>query len=265
MSSALGDRVPFLARLEPAARQELLALGVPQPLPDDTVVLHEGEPSRHVLLVLDGWLKVTATSANGHEALLALRGPGDVVGELAAIDGRPRSARVTTLGPVRVVTVRSEDFVAHLETRPKVAVVLLGLLADRLRTGDRKRLESAAHRVDERLARLLLDLAEQHGQETPEGIALRVPLSQRELAGCVGASREAVARALEKLRKRGAILTMRRRIVVTRPEVLRQTASSVQSVTDAVRRPSSSAGARRSTMDGTPGARGGSGTPDQFR
>lgn len=259
ISAALGDRVPYLARLEDGPRDDLLSLGLPQSLPPNTVVLHEGEPSSHVLLVLSGWLKVTASSANGHEALLGLRGPGDVVGELAAVDGSLRSARVSTLYAVQLVAVRSADFLRFLERHPRAAIALLGVVADRLRAADRNRLEAAAHTVPERLARLLLDLAEQHGAEEPEGIAITVPLSQRELAGSVGASREAVARVLRDFRERGAVTTRRRLVVVLRPQVLRRVAGSVHTVTDPPGTATSRAVFPPATMGVTPGARAVSG------
>src|SRR4051794_17374000 len=92
---SLDDRVPFLARLESEARSALLSLGHELSYAPRTVRLHQSEPSSHVLIVTHGWTKVTAAAANGYEALLALRGPGDIVGESAALTGRPRSATVT--------------------------------------------------------------------------------------------------------------------------------------------------------------------------
>lgn len=251
----LGDRVPYLARLDEPARDELRSLGLPQSVAADTVVLHEGEPSTHILLVIDGWLRVTASSANGHEGLLALRGPGEVVGELAAIDGRTRSARVSTMSAARLLAVRSADFRAFLERTPGAALALVAVLAERLRIADRRRLEAAAHTVPERLARLLLDLAEQHGTERPDGTVIAIGLSQRELAGSVGASREAVARVLKDLRDRAVVTTDRRSVVVRRPEVLRRIAGSVHSVTDPPRRPSPRGEEDRRSMGDTSGAR----------
>lgn len=70
-----------------------------------SVLVHQDEPSTHVVIILAGWTKVTRSTANGYEALLALRGPGDVVGEGSAVSGRPRSATVTTLGKVEAVTL----------------------------------------------------------------------------------------------------------------------------------------------------------------
>ncbi|MFI0154179.1 Crp/Fnr family transcriptional regulator [Streptomyces lydicus] len=220
------DRVPYLARLAEDSRKALLGAGRELRYPARTVVLRKGEPSSHVLLVLDGWLKVTDDSQNGHEALLALRGPGDIVGESAALQGASRSAFVTALEPVRAVAVAAERFTAFLDEHPVAARRLMSVITDRLRAGDRKRLELAACGVKERLARLLLELAEWHGERVAEGILVRVPLTQQELAGSVGASREAVTRLLRELRERGVVTTRRRALVVVRPEVLRRIGGS---------------------------------------
>lgn len=224
---SLGDRVPFLARLEKPDRAALLELGRPLRYAARDVLIHQDEPSAHVLLVLNGWMKVTAAAVNGYEALLALRGPGDIVGESAAISGRPRSATVTSLEQVEAVAIDQDRFTGYLRRTPQVSFQLLGLVTDRLRAGDRRRLEFAALTVRERLVALLLELARTHGRRTTEGIALSVPLSQQELAGSVGASREAVTKLLSELRRRGAIITRRRGIVIVRPELLRRTRSAV--------------------------------------
>lgn len=222
----LDDQVPYLARLESGSRKELLALGVELRYPARTVVLRQDEPSSHVFFILDGWLKVTADSESGHEALLALRGPGDVVGESAALHGASRSASVSTLEPVRAVVVAADRFTAFLEAWPETGRQLMAVITERLRAGDRKRLEYAACSVKQRLARLLLELAESHGSRTDEGIVVTVPLTQQELAGSVGSSREAVARLLRELRDRGAVTTRRRSLVVVRPDVLRRIGGS---------------------------------------
>lgn len=220
----LDDRVPFLARLERADRSALLALGSTLPFTARAPLIHQHEPSSHILLILHGWTKVTASAANGYEALLALRGPGDIVGESAALTGRPRSATVTALEPVRAVAVQVQQFTGFLARSPAVSLALLGLTSDRTRAADRRRLEFASMTVRERFAALLLDLARTHGRRTDEGIELAVPLSKQELAGSVGASREMVQRLLKELRNREAVATGRRELVILRPDVLRKIA-----------------------------------------
>ncbi|MFJ8035471.1 MULTISPECIES: Crp/Fnr family transcriptional regulator [unclassified Streptomyces] len=220
----LDDRVPFLARLERADRAALLALGHGLDFAPRAVLLRQREPSAHVLFVVDGWTKVTAAAANGYEALLALRGPGDVIGESAALTGRTRSATVTALEQVRAVAVQRERFTQFLADSPAVSFALLGLTSDRTRAADRRRLEFASLSVRERFATLLLDLARTHGRRTGDGVELAVPLSKQELAGSVGASREAVQRLLKDLREREVVRTGRRALVIVRPDVLRRIA-----------------------------------------
>lgn len=218
----MDDRVPFLARLEAVDRTALLGLGRPLVFPTRTVIIHQHEPSSHVLFLVRGWTKITASAANGYVALLALRGPGDIIGESAALTGRPRSATVTTLEPVQAVALERRIFRAFLKDSPAAALVLLGLTADRNRAADRRRLEFASMSVRERLAVLLLELTRTHGHHTLEGIELTVSLSKQELAGGVGASREMVQRLLREWRNRGVLVTGRRTLLILRPDVLRQ-------------------------------------------
>ncbi|MEW1861544.1 Crp/Fnr family transcriptional regulator [Streptomyces sp. NPDC088194] len=220
--STLDDRIPFLARLEQDDRVALLALGRPLVYPARSTLVHQDEPAAHVLLVLTGWTKVTRSAVNGYQALLALRGPGDIVGEASAVSGRPRSATVTALEEVNAVTVERDRFLAQLAASPAIALKLLGLTADRTRASDRRRVEFGALGVRERLAILLLELARTHGTQVPEGLRLTTGLSQHDLAGSVGASREAVARLLKDLRQRGIVRTSRRSLIIVRPEQLRR-------------------------------------------
>ncbi|MFH8488014.1 Crp/Fnr family transcriptional regulator [Streptomyces longisporoflavus] len=228
----LDDRVPFLARLENEERSALLSLGHELSFAPRIQLLHQNEPSSHVLLIVHGWTKVTAAAANGYEALLALRGPGDIIGESAALTGRPRSATVTALEAVRAVAVEHDRFTDFLGRSPAVSFALLGLTSDRTRAADRRRLEFASMSVRERFAALLLDLARTHGRRTDEGIELAVPLSKQELAGSVGASREMVQRLLKELRDRDAVATGRRALVIMRPDLLRRIARTERPVRD---------------------------------
>jgi CRP-like cAMP-binding protein len=221
-SYSLDDQVPYLLRLDDVSRKEALSLGVELNYPARSVVMREGEPSTHVLLVRQGWLKVTALSINGHEALLALRGPGDIVGESAALDGTSRTVTVTTLEPVLARNVPADAFSRFLDNRPHAMRQLLALTTDRWRSSDRQRLEQAATTVRQRLARLLLELADIHGSQEAAGVVIRVPLTQQELAGSVGSSREAVTRLLKEFREKGWVRSNARQYVVLRADVLRR-------------------------------------------
>jgi CRP/FNR family transcriptional regulator, cyclic AMP receptor protein len=232
--SSAGEQVPecFLARLQPTDRGFLLGGCAPRRFPANAVLFHHGDLSDFVVFLISGWVKVSTDSLNGHEALLAIRGPGDVLGELAAIDGRPRSATVRTLTPARVAVLPADRLVSRLRQRPDIALALLKDVADRLRDSDVRRLGFGAHTVPERLAAYLLELAQRHGTAVAGGTEIDMPLSQRELAGAIGASREAIARCLRILRERRVVVTRRRRVVILQPQVLRSMGMNVHIDTD---------------------------------
>lgn len=129
--------------------------------------------SRPTCRKVRGWTEVTASAANGYEALLAPRGPGDIVGESAALTGRVRSATVTALEPVEAVAVEHDRFRELPAASSQVALRLLGLTADRTRAADRRRLEFASMSVRERFAVLLLDPARTHERRNSPGGAPR--------------------------------------------------------------------------------------------
>ncbi|RBM06915.1 Crp/Fnr family transcriptional regulator [Streptomyces sp. PT12] len=221
------DGAPFLARLEPKDADALRALGHRVQYRPRDVVLRQDDPSAHALILEKGWTKVTVSAANGYEALLALRGPGDLIGESAGFSEQFRAATVTALEEVTAVTIERETFIRFVRSTAQVAYQLAHLASDRQRTGDRRRLELAALDVRQRLAVVLLELAAKHGRPTAEGIEITIPLSQQELAGAVGSSREAVSRLYRELRGRGIIRTGRRAIVILQHERLRRIASVV--------------------------------------
>ena len=158
------------------------------------------------------------------EIVLAVRGPGALLGELSAIDGLPRSASVAALEPVVAHVMHVEAFRDFLDSHAHVAVALLHLVVERLRDADRKRAEFAAYDTSARVAQRIVELAERFGEPDAQGTRITVALSQDELAGWVGASREAVAKALRALRDNGQLATGRRTMTVLDLDGLRRRA-----------------------------------------
>jgi CRP-like cAMP-binding protein len=212
----------FLAALDEPERSDLLARGGRRRYRRGATVFHEGGGSDEIVVVLSGRVKVSTVTADGKEVVLAFRGPGDLLGELSAIDGDARSATVGALEPVEAAVVAANDFRAFLSAHPRVAILLLEMLARRLRDADRKRVEFGAHDTLGRVAARLVELAERYGQPVTEGVRITLPLSQEELAGWTGSSREAVGKALHALRGLGWVRTERRRITVLEMEPLRR-------------------------------------------
>jgi CRP/FNR family cyclic AMP-dependent transcriptional regulator len=144
-----------------------------------------------------------------------------VLGDLAAMHGRPRTATVSALADVQVVRLASVRFVSVLHERPGIAVAMVKQMAGRLREAEAARVDFATLGVDQRVAAYLRRLADQHGVPGRDGVVISMPLTQQDIANRVGASRRAVARSMALLRERRIVCTARRRIVLTQPDVLR--------------------------------------------
>jgi CRP/FNR family transcriptional regulator, cyclic AMP receptor protein len=215
----------FLAKLDDAEREALLALGIVRTFPRGAALMFQGEREDRTTMLLEGRVKVTRIDEHGHEALLSIRDPGDLLGELAFIDGDVRVATVVALEPVRALVASARDLRRHLETTPRVAVVLLEIVAGRFRDSTIKRSQFGTADTMGRLAARILELAERYGEPSAEGVSLTSPLSQEDLAAWTGASRAGVADALRAMRDLGWLQTNRRTIVVRDVDALRARAA----------------------------------------
>lgn len=186
------------------------------------VMLREGATDGSVLALCEGRAKVTVLTPGGREVLLAVKGPGELLGEYAALDGRPRAATVTAMEPTVTRVMTAAEFNRLLDDRPRVAVAMLRQLAAQLRQAGRDSVVRDDADVGTRVARRLVDLASRYGEFNGAAIAISLTLTQDDLASWVGATREATNRALGKLRADGCVTTGRQRIVVTDLAALRR-------------------------------------------
>ncbi len=214
--------VGFLSVLDPEQSEALRDHGIVRSFRKGQAIFHQGGSSDRVVVLLKGRVKVSTLTEEGKEIVLAFRGPGDLLGELSALDGEARSASVETIEPVEALAVPASDFRSFLIAHPEVALLLLRMLSRRLRDADRKRVEYGAHDTVGRVSARLVELAERYGEPVKRGVQIGLPISQEELAGWTGASREAVSKALQTLRKVGWVVTERRRITVLDLESLRR-------------------------------------------
>ena len=203
----------FLASLSVEDADALRTAGIRRTYGANVALLHQADEAGPVVVLLGGRAKITFTGA-GREAIFGVVGPGELVGELAAIEDSPRSTTVTTLERVDALVIPRSDFLALLDRRPRIALVILRMVARRLRYADAQRAEFATLDVSGRLAQRLLELCERFGTPQERGIEIRLPLSQEELASWVGASREAVSKAFLLLRTLNIVETGRRRVTV---------------------------------------------------
>jgi CRP/FNR family transcriptional regulator, cyclic AMP receptor protein len=204
----------FLAVLGDRERRALEERGRGVRLEAGERLLQQGQVGDSVAIIAKGRAKVSYTTREGRELVLRFCGPGELVGELAVLDQRPRLSSVTALEPMEVLLVPARDFVALLGNMPGLALELSRMLSRRFRDADLKRVEFGASDTVGRVAARLVELAESHGNPTEEGILITLPISQDELGAWTGASRAGVAAALRTLRELGWIATERRRLTV---------------------------------------------------
>jgi CRP/FNR family transcriptional regulator, cyclic AMP receptor protein len=220
---------PFLDALTGQARQDVLAMGTERRFAAQEPLLRESDNGTHVLILIEGWAVVsTATDRASARLILALRGPGELVGEMAVLDGAPRSATVMALGLVRAVVITGDRFRRFIARNPQANGLLMTQLVARLRTSDDERRLLASMTVLQRVAARLLEFAglppnqpaPRRAGRPADGDAVLVDLSQHDLAAAVGATREAVAKALRLLRDARVVSTGQRRIHLVDQTVL---------------------------------------------
>ncbi|MFT9669354.1 Crp/Fnr family transcriptional regulator [Streptomyces rhizosphaericola] len=222
------DEVPFWRSLGEADRSALLQAGTVRAVARDEILVRQEESSDHLLIVLQGCVKVLSDSASGYRAVLALRGRGDLLGEQAGADGRCRSATLKAVLPGQVLVVPLDRFRELAAQRAGIARARDRVLSGRLREADRKRL-STSEPVPERLAALLLELGERFGRKDvrPGEICIELHLSQEDLAGLVLSSLRTVSRVLEVWRRQMVVSTGRQSLRILDKERLQAMADGL--------------------------------------
>jgi CRP/FNR family transcriptional regulator, cyclic AMP receptor protein len=213
---------PFLSQLTQEEVAELRSRAVTRHFARGATIMHQGEEPGRVLVLERGRAKVTVVTEDGSEVILAFREPGDMIGELSALGGARRVATVRAIEELDALAIAARDFDAYLEAQPRVALVILRVVIERLRDADRSQVEFAAHHTLSRVAGRLVELAERFGEPGDGGVLITLPISQEELASWSGASREATSKALRDLRELGAVETRRRNITVRDVDLLKR-------------------------------------------
>jgi CRP/FNR family transcriptional regulator, cyclic AMP receptor protein len=222
----------FLGSLAADERAALGEIGHARSYRRGDRMIMEGDRNDITFLVLEGRVRVFTGTPEGTEVTLCVRGPGDLIGEMSALDpGCHRSANVVALEAVRCRVIAARELLAFLEAHPRSTLALLRLVISRLRGADRRRTEFGPYDATRRLARVLIEAADEAQANTaarsgkPDrgagGVQLGLALSQHELSGLIGASRESVARGMAELRRRGLVATGRRSVTIVDADGLR--------------------------------------------
>lgn len=222
MSAAtpLGDALaatPFFAGLDAAVRERVAAGMRSRRFRRGEVIFHVGDPGDALFIIISGQVKISLPSETGDEAILTTLRAGDVFGELALLDGAPRSASATALGPTETVVLPRDRFRELIATEAGVRDALLASIAGELRRLTTHVEELHFLDITGRLAARLVRLAQDDGAAagSGEGIRLRRTLTQGDLAAMVGCTRQSVNKLLGQFTDDGLVRIDREGIVIT--------------------------------------------------
>ncbi|MGD0993366.1 MAG: Crp/Fnr family transcriptional regulator [Gemmatimonadales bacterium] len=214
-------KVPLFSDLSEAELARFAEVTREREYPKNSVILFEDDPGDALYIVSAGQVKVVLIGEDGREVILSVLGDGDFFGEMALIDDEPRSAHVIAMRDSQLLVLRRDDFQAQLVAQPKIGLKLLRVLVQRLRRADEKIGGLVLLDVNGRVARLLLDMADEGG-----GPKITRRLTHHTIAQMIGSSRETVSRAMRELVDRGLIEVTRREISIRNREGLGQLAGS---------------------------------------
>jgi len=194
-------------------------------LPEKKEVYRRGEAGKEMCIVLSGGVKVSTLSADGKEIIFDLLSEGDFFGELSLLDGKPRTATVTTLVPSVLVILERDFLMSFLEDNPTTAIRLLHSLAHRLRAVDKFLEEVFFFDSETRLAKRVIALKDIYGKANGKPAQFELKVSQQEIASLVGITRERVNKHLKKWERAGIVSMKQGRLTIQNLPLLQELAS----------------------------------------
>lgn len=202
-------QIPLFTQLDDGELERIGRAARDKSYPKGSVILFEDDPGDALYVVLSGQVKVVLIGEDGREVILSILKIGDFFGEMSLIDDQPRSAHVIAIEDSDLLVLRREDFRACLEESPRIALGLLQALSRRLRRADDKIGGLVLLDVNGRVARLLIELADEHdGQTIPRKV------THHTIAQMIGSSRETVSRTIRDLADQGLIQVSRKDITI---------------------------------------------------
>jgi CRP/FNR family transcriptional regulator, cyclic AMP receptor protein len=194
----------------------IVSMARPRRIASGTTLFVKGDAGTELFAVVSGTVKITVPSSDGREAMITLLHRGDMFGEIALLDGQPRTADAVAMTDCDLMVITRRDFLRFVDGEPNVAQKLIAFLCMRLRTADARIEEAALLNLPTRLARLLVQLLEDNAVADNKKLAI----TQQKISEMLGASRESVNKHLQAWAKRKVIALKRGLIVVLAPHVL---------------------------------------------
>lgn len=193
-----------------------------RPFAPGNIIFRQGDPGRVLYLVKSGQVRIFINGLDGTETSVILLGrPGDIFGELAVIDGLPRSATAVAMEATVLLVINREAFRDHMRQNPQLALNFMQELSSKVRHNTRNIDSLTTLPVPQRLARKLMEMAQDYGRATDKGVFINTSLTQGQLASLIGATRESTNKALRDFRQRDWIAMENGRITILDPDALR--------------------------------------------
>jgi CRP/FNR family transcriptional regulator, cyclic AMP receptor protein len=215
----------FIGRLEPTSLDSLMKRAQLRALAKGDTVYRRGDQGDSLMVIITGRLKIWNTTADAREVVLNFLGPGDINGEIAVLDGGPRTATATALEATEVMVLYRRDLMPVLEQQPEALVEVVQVLCEKLRAAS-EIVEDVQRTMRARVASGILRLARQHGKQTKDGIVFDLKASQSDLGAYLGLSRENTSRQLGHLRDGGIITIAGTAITVRDMDALSELAAN---------------------------------------
>jgi CRP/FNR family transcriptional regulator, cyclic AMP receptor protein len=213
------EQSPLFAGMHEYARRELVAQALPRNFVAGEPICHLGDPGLSMMAVVAGTVRISLPTVKGREIILADLPAGELFGEIALLDGKPRSANATALTKCELLVLERRHVTPLLEANPAVCLKLMEMLCARIRRSDERMADIAFFDLPTRLAKVLLNYPEKaHG-------ATSLSLSQGELAEMAGGTRENVNRCLRDWRRRGIVTSKDGWTIILKAEELRRLVS----------------------------------------
>lgn len=214
-------RVPLLAGLSPEELERIANVAVPRSFPTGARVFHEGDESDACYIIRAGEVRVTREHSDGRAITLATLGPGEIVGELAMLDGEVRSASVEALEEVELLAIAAKDMRGLLERNPSITAKLVVALTRRVRATNERVARQSFQTVPSRVAGVISQIVDEEGPGSSGREGMTIRMNQSDLAQLAGTSRESVSRFLAVLERAGVVRVGRGRVTVLEAARLR--------------------------------------------
>ena len=205
--AALLRNVDIFSGLSPELTEQLVRSLNSISLKKNTLIFGKGSEGDGLYIIRSGQVKVVLQNEEGKEIILATFQPGDFFGEMSLLDGRPRSANVFTTQNTQLLVLSRQSLFQHIEQYPTTGLKILTEMSSRLRRADEVIGNLVMLDAYGRVARVLIDLSEQQGEMTDEGILIKNRPTQQDMASMIGTTRETVSRILSDFQKRGLLST----------------------------------------------------------